>query len=67
MVVTRVENPTDQPAKIKVDVNGAGPAAVDVPAGKTITVQTPIPGSATDLAVKYTGEKSLVILETDFR
>ena len=37
-----------------------------IPAGKTITIRTPIPKGVTELSIRYTGHKQLVILETSF-
>jgi hypothetical protein len=65
-VVTTVEN-TDKGARaLTVAVNGQGRASDAIAAGKTVTVRTPIPAGATDLSVRYSGNKQLVILETSF-
>ena len=66
-VVTRVRNATTQPSSLRVDVNGAQGKAVNVPVKKTLTIRTPIPGGATNVGVRYTGGKELVILETSFQ
>ena len=52
---------------LRVDVNGAGGKTVDVPSNRTIVIRTPVPNGATDLGVRYTGGKELIILETSFR
>jgi len=35
--------------------------------GQTITIQTPIANNVTNVSVRYSGDKELVILETEFR
>ncbi|MGD8236962.1 MAG: glycosyl hydrolase family 2 [Armatimonadota bacterium] len=66
-VATTVENPTDEDAELSVEVNGKGPAdAAVVPSGTTESLTTAIPAGATELSVRYTGDKGLVILETGF-
>ena len=66
-VVTRVRNATTRPASLRVDVNDAEGKTVNVPVKKTLTIRTPIPRGATNLGVRYTGGKELVILETSFQ
>jgi hypothetical protein len=66
-VVTRVKNATTQPASLRVDVNNVEGETTTIPVNKTITIRTPIPGRATDVGVRYTGGKELIILETSFR
>ena len=34
--------------------------------GLAITIRTPIPSGATDLGIRYTGARDLIILETEF-
>jgi hypothetical protein len=65
LVHTKVQNPTTQPASLKVEVNGRGNESTVSP-GQTITIQTPIENNATDLSIRYTGQRDLVILETKF-
>ena len=66
-VVTKVKNATTRPTSLRVDVNGAQGKAINVPVKKTITIRTPIPGGASDVGVRYTGGKELIILETRFQ
>jgi hypothetical protein len=51
---------------MKVSVNGDIGTTTSVFPGQTMTIRTPIPSSATDLTIQYTGGKQLVILETSF-
>lgn len=66
-VVSKVENPGKTSAKLDVIVNDQTPAAGGmISPGQSVTIRTPIPAGATDLSVRYTGNKSIVILETSF-
>jgi hypothetical protein len=65
-VVTRVKNATTRPASLRVDVNGVQGKTVTVPVKKTATIRTPIPGGATNVGVRYTGGKELIVLDTGF-
>ena len=64
-IVNKVENPTKEAAELKVEVNGRATSAT-IPPGKTIDVEAPIREGATDVGVRFTGDKELVILETRF-
>jgi beta-galactosidase len=67
-IVTRVTNPSAKPAMLRVVVNDMkAPATTTIAPGQTIEIKTPIPGGATDLGVRYTGGRELVILETSFK
>jgi hypothetical protein len=66
-VITKVRNPTTQPASLKVQANDAGDVVTPIPVGQTVSITTPIPSPARDVKVTYSGEKELVILETEFR
>ncbi len=69
-VVTRVKNPTKQAGTLAVEINGkrvAGPAGI--PGGKIVRLESNLPAGTTeltDLSVRYTGDKGLVLLETAF-
>jgi hypothetical protein len=66
-VVTKVENPTGKDAELGVAINGGSSGgAVVVPAGATVELRTPLPAATTEVSVRYTGRKRLVILETAF-
>jgi beta-galactosidase len=66
-MVTTVRNGGTEPATLAVEINAspAGPPAPVAP-GATITVRSPLPEGATDVAVTYAGEKTLVLEETRF-
>jgi hypothetical protein len=62
-----VANPTQEAANLKVEINGEKSGGVEtIPAGKTVTVRNPLPEDVSDVCVKYTGQKELVVLETSF-
>ncbi len=66
-VATKVENPHKVDGVIDVMVNGnrsAKPALV--PAGTSSIIKCSIPDGATELAVTYSGDRWIVILETAF-
>ena len=64
--VTKVENPSDNPGKIEMQVNGGKAEAIEVAKGQTASVKCPIGAGATVVNVKFTADKSLVLLETSF-
>jgi beta-galactosidase len=66
VVVSKVENTQKTQMEMKVSVNGDVGTTTSVSPGQTVTIRTPIPSSATDLTIQYTGGKQLVILETSF-
>jgi hypothetical protein len=66
-VLTKVKNPATSPGQISIAINGkdaAGPATI--PAGQTVELRSLLPDGATDVSVRYTGTKTLVLLETAF-
>jgi hypothetical protein len=65
-VVSKVRNPSKDAGELVVEVNGKKGEATKIPAGQTVTIRSSIPGGATDIGVRYTGEKDLVIEETSF-
>jgi hypothetical protein len=65
MMTTVVHNQAAEAKTLHVTLNGTA-QQVSVPAGQTITVETPLAG-ATTLALTYRGDRRLVLLETDFR
>ena len=66
-MVTKVNNPTDQPAELTVALDQqAATTPCPVGAGKTLEVRSPLSGNATNVCVRYSGKKSLVLLETRF-
>lgn len=67
VVVTKVKNPAKTAAELTVAINGknsGGPTRI--PPAAVVTVRTPLAPAATDVSVRYTGEKTLVLLETAF-
>ena len=57
-----------QPGQLTVAVNGkavTGPATIA--AGQTVELRSPLPADATEVSVRYTGTKTLVLLETALR
>ncbi len=67
-VITKVENPTEESAELDIEVNGKNSAGTDViPSGKTISLRRGISPDTTEVSIKYTGHKGLVILETAFQ
>ena len=60
-------NPTTHATALRVDVNDAQGKTVTIPIKATLTIDTLIPNGVTDVGVRYTGGKELVILETSFR
>lgn len=65
-VVTVVENPTQLAASLQVDVNDVKSKPVPIEPGKTITIRTPIKAKATNVGVRYSGHKELIIRQTSF-
>jgi len=48
-------------------VNGnAVTGPVTIPAGQTVNLRAPLPSGVTTVSVRYTGAKTLVLLETSF-
>ncbi len=66
-VVTKVRNPTNEKTTIQIDVNDATYAPAEVPAETSTTIRSAIPAGATDVSVRYTGNRELIIEETDFQ
>lgn len=66
-VVTTVRNPASVDGTMAVSVNDHLPAPVTVIAsGQSVVVRTPLPVGATNLCVRYTGPRTLVLMETAF-
>jgi hypothetical protein len=66
-MVTTIENPSKQPGELIVTINDASPSEkVSIPAGQTMDIHSSIPPSTTNLCVRYTGTKKLVLLRTAF-
>jgi hypothetical protein len=65
-VVTMVQNPTDKPREMSVNVNDRPATKMEVPAGKTVAMSAPVPEGAATVKVTYSGSKKLVLLRTAF-
>ncbi|MEP6663240.1 MAG: glycoside hydrolase family 2 TIM barrel-domain containing protein [Verrucomicrobiota bacterium] len=67
-VVSTVKNPTDTPSSFKVFVNDqpAPGSTATIAAGKSARVRTPLTAISTNVRIRYAGEKTLVLLETNF-
>ena len=66
-VLTRVTNPATRPGPLTIAVNGnAVTGPVTIPAGQTVNLRAPLPSGVTTVSVRYTGAKTLVLLETSF-
>jgi hypothetical protein len=62
-----VENPTDRAQTLAVEINGSEtgqPARIEP--RRTAVIRSRIPASATELGIRYTGHRQLVITETNF-
>jgi hypothetical protein len=66
VVKTVVENSSAKPAELTVTVNDGRATQESITAGQTRTVTTPIPSGATNLCVRFTGSKALVLRRTEF-
>ncbi|MGD0260614.1 MAG: glycosyl hydrolase family 79 C-terminal domain-containing protein [Verrucomicrobiota bacterium] len=66
-VLTKVKNPAASPGQLTIAINGntaTGP--VTIPASQTLNLRSPLPAGVTNVSVRYTGPKTLVLLETSF-
>ena len=67
-IISQVQNPSEKSATISLQLNHQSVGQpTEIPAGKTLTVETPLPSDATDICVGYKGDKQLVILQTAFQ
>jgi hypothetical protein len=66
-MMTKVKNATTQPSTLQVDLNDTKGKPSDVLPGESITVETPISDKTTEIEVRYTGGKELIIEETSFQ
>lgn len=66
-MLTSIENPSAEVAEISVVINeGSSPEKILVPPRKTAEMSTSLPTGATNVCVRYTGSKELVLLQTSF-
>ena len=65
--MTKVENAATKPGQLSIAVNEkTGGDSATIPPGQTVELRSPLPAGATDVSVRYTGTKTLVLLETSF-
>ena len=68
VVVTKVRNPTSKAGELTIAINekvATGP--VTLSAGQTVDFRSLLPAGVADVSVRYTGTKTLVLLETSFQ
>ena len=66
-VVTTVRNPASAAGTLTVSVNDHSPAPATVIApGQSVVGRTPLPAGATNICIRYTGTRTLVLIETAF-
>ncbi len=66
-VVTKVKNLATKPAQLTIAVNGDSSSSPSlIAAGQTVDLRSPLPSDRSDISVRYTGTKTLVLLETSF-
>lgn len=65
-MMTTVQNPSAKAAPMSAELNGQAGETLTVEAGKNVTLRTPIPEGTTEIAVRYSGGKELVLLKTEF-
>jgi hypothetical protein len=64
---TQIQNIGKSEQTLSASINGEKETSITVPPAMTLTLETPLPEGATDLAVRYSGGKQLVILRTEFK
>jgi hypothetical protein len=65
-LVTTVENSSDKPTELSLNVNNTPAVITDIPAGKTLSSNAPFPPGQPSISVLYTGSKRLVLVKTSF-
>jgi hypothetical protein len=69
-MITTVKNPADKPATLKIyfDQDPQPTSTQPVLPGQTATIRTSLKHSPdSNLCVRYSGEKTLVLLQTEFQ
>lgn len=66
VMVSRASNPGTRSATLEVAIAGAPPDRLELPPGQTRSLRSLLPAGATEVSVRYTGEKTLVLRETAF-
>ena len=65
--ITKVKNPAASAGQLTVAINGKAAAdPATIAPGQTVELRSPLPAGATEVSVRYTGTKTLVLLETRF-
>ncbi len=64
-VATKVLNPSSRAAAMTVELNGKAGAPIPIEPGKEATIVAPIPDKATEIAIRFTGGKELILLQTE--
>jgi hypothetical protein len=66
-LITKVKNPAKQAGQLTVALDDKRVTdSTAIGAGQTVELRSPLPAGVTDLSVRYTGTKTLVLLETTF-
>ena len=65
-MITKIKNPGTNSATLDIIVNDKSTSGAQSIATGETTIRTPLPPSQSDISVRYTGTKALVILETAF-
>jgi hypothetical protein len=67
-MISQVQNPGEKSATVSIQINHQSQLQkTEIPAGKTVSIETPLPADASDICVGYKGDKQLVILQTAFQ
>ncbi len=65
-MITKIRNPESQNATLTIAINDDASASAQMIAPGESVLRTALPAGQSDIAVRYTGTKTLVILETVF-
>jgi hypothetical protein len=65
-MVTKIKNPGTNSATLDIIVNDQSVSHAQSIATGESSIRTPLPPTHTDISIRYTGTKALVILETAF-
>lgn len=65
-MITTLENPVSDTLALEIRVNGIA-QQVQVPPNETIEVETPVHGGGAPLAIRFRGDRRVVLVATEFR
>ena len=65
-VLTSVENPSGIDAELSIAINDGPSEKFTAPPRKTIEIPGALPSGTTNISIRYTGSKELVLLQTSF-